>query len=171
MNEVVTILTSASGHSLVKSFRGEELTKQNFSIGNLFQIVEEQVSDLKSLSNVLQKLENGPTHTIIRGSLVDGHAGAVRRTKETFISTPRQWCTIDIYSLAWNVDINDQQAMLAHAIQQLPAEFQSVSFWYHFSSGMGIKSGINAHLWFWLDRPWTDNIVLLLQSMGCRCWQ
>ena len=89
MNEVVTILTSASGHSLVQSFRGPDLTKQNFSIGNLFQIVEEQVSDLNSLSNVLQKLENEPTYTIIRGSLVDGQAGAVRRTKETFISTPR----------------------------------------------------------------------------------
>ena len=69
MNEVVTILTSASGHSLVKSFRGPDLTKQNFSIGNSFQVVEEQVSDLKSLSNVLQRLENEPTNTIIRGSL------------------------------------------------------------------------------------------------------
>ena len=45
MNEVVTVLTSASGHSLVKSFRGPDLTKQNFSIGNSFQVVEEQVSD------------------------------------------------------------------------------------------------------------------------------
>jgi hypothetical protein len=33
MNEVVTILTSASRHSLVKSFCGPDLTKQNFSIG------------------------------------------------------------------------------------------------------------------------------------------
>jgi hypothetical protein len=81
MNEVVTVLTSASVHSLVKSFRGPDLTKQNFSIGNLFQIVEEQVSDLKSLSNVLQRLGNEPTHTIIRGSLVDGQTGPVRRNK------------------------------------------------------------------------------------------
>ena len=88
MNEVVTILTSTSGHSLVKSFRGPDLTKQNFSIGNSFQVVEEQVSDLNSLSNVLQRLENEPTHTIIRGSLVDGQAGTVHRNKETFAATP-----------------------------------------------------------------------------------
>ncbi len=88
MNEVVTILTSASGHSLVKSFRGPDLTKQNFSIGNSFQVVEEQVSDLNSLSNVLQRLENEPTQTIIRGSLVDGQAGTVHRNKETFAATP-----------------------------------------------------------------------------------
>ena len=55
MGEVVTLLTSAAGHALVKSFRGPDLTKQNFSIGNSFQVVEEQVSDLKSLSNVLHK--------------------------------------------------------------------------------------------------------------------
>ena len=64
MNEVLTLLKSTSGHSLVKSFRGPDLTKQNFSIGNSFQVVEEQVSDLNSLSNVLQRLENEPTHTI-----------------------------------------------------------------------------------------------------------
>jgi hypothetical protein len=52
MNEVLTLLKSASGHALVKSFSGSDLTKQNFSIGNSFQVVEEQVSDLKSLSNV-----------------------------------------------------------------------------------------------------------------------
>ena len=38
MNEVVTLLTSAAGHALVKSFRGPDLTKQSFSIGYLFQI-------------------------------------------------------------------------------------------------------------------------------------
>ena len=112
MNEVVTILTSTSGHSLVKSFRGPDLTKQNFSIGNSFQVVDEQVSDLKSLSNVLQRLENEPTHTIIRGSLVDGQAGAVHRNKKTFAATPRQWCMIDIDSLAWDGDSSDQQARL-----------------------------------------------------------
>jgi hypothetical protein len=60
---------------------------------------------------------------------------------------------IDIDSLAWDSDINDQRTMLAHAIQQLPTEFQSVNYWYHFSSSMGIKAGIRVHLWFWLDRP------------------
>jgi hypothetical protein len=63
---------------------------------------------------------------------------------------------IDIDSLEWGGDINDQQAMLAHAIQQLPIEFQSVDCWYHFSSSMGIKPGIRVHLWFWLDRPCSD---------------
>ena len=64
---------------------------------------------------------------------------------------------IDIDSLAWDGDLSDQQAMLSYAIQQLPAEFQAADCWYHFSSSMGIKAGINVHLWFWLERTCSDN--------------
>ena len=56
--------------------------------------------------------------------------------------------------------------MLAHAVQQLPSEFQSVDCWYHFSSSMGIKSGIRVHLWFWLDRPCSD-IEMKAGLSGC----
>ena len=79
------------------------------------------------------------------------------RNKETFTAAPRQWCMIDIDSLAWEGDLSDQQAMLSYAIQQLPAEFQSADCCYHFSSSIGIKSGINVHLWFWLERTCSDN--------------
>ena len=56
--------------------------------------------------------------------------------------------------------------MLAHAVPQLPSEFQSVDCWYHFSSSMGIKSGIRVHLWFWLDRPCSD-IEMKAWLSGC----
>ena len=123
MTEVMTLLTSAIGHVLVKSFSGEELSQQPFSTGKLFDVSEEPVSDLQSLSALLQRLENDPTHTVIRGSLTEGQSSTVSRNKETFIATPRQWCMIDIYSLAWDGDCSDQQAMLSYATQQLPIEF------------------------------------------------
>ena len=72
MNEVITLLTSVSGHSLVKSFSGTDVIQQPFSTGNLFNVSEEPVSDLKSLSTLLYRLEDDPTHTGIRGSLTDG---------------------------------------------------------------------------------------------------
>ena len=157
MSKAITLLQSASGHALVKSFSGEELSQQPFSTGKLFNVSEELVSDLKSLSALLQRLEDHPTYTIIRGSLVDGQNSPVPRNKETFTATPRQWCMIDIDSLAWDGDVSDQQAMLSYTIQQLPVEFQATDCWYHFSSSMGIKSGINVHLWFWLERTCSDN--------------
>jgi hypothetical protein len=72
MNEVMTLLTSVSGHSLLKSFSGTDVIQQPFSTGKLFNVAEEPVSDLQSLSALLQRLENDPKHTVIRGSLVDG---------------------------------------------------------------------------------------------------
>ena len=62
MSEVTTLLTSATGHALVKSFSGEDITPQPFSTGKLFNVSEEPVSDLQSLSALLQRLENDPKH-------------------------------------------------------------------------------------------------------------
>ena len=73
---------------------------------------------------------------------------------------------IDIDSLEWNGDIQEHEAMLTYAIEQLPIEFQSVDCWYHFSSSMGIKSGIRVHLWFWLERPCSDDEMKAWLS-GC----
>ena len=115
MGEVVTILTSVSGHSLVKSFSGTDLTQQPFSTGSVFNVAEEPVSDLQSLSALLQRLENEPTHTVIRCSLTENKSSQVPRNKETFIATPHQWCMVDINSLAWDGDSSDQQAMLSYA--------------------------------------------------------
>ncbi|MDB4031197.1 hypothetical protein N9482_06410 [Planktomarina temperata] len=73
---------------------------------------------------------------------------------------------IDIDSLAWDSDVSDQQEMVSYAIQQLPVEFQTADCWYHFSSSMGIKAGIRVHLWFWLDRPCSDDEMKAWLS-GC----
>ena len=166
MSEVITLLTSVSGHSLVKSFSGTDITPQPFSTGKLFNVSEEPVSDLQSLSALLQRLENDPKHTVIRGSLTDDQSSPVPRNKEAFTATPRQWCMIDIDSLSWDGDTSDQKAMLTYAIQQLPPEFQSADCWYHLSSSMGIKDGVNVHLWFWLERRCSDNELKTWLS-GC----
>ena len=65
MTEVMTLLTSVSGHALVKSFSGPDAIQQPFSTGKLFNVSEEPVSDLKSLSALLLRLRNDPTHTVI----------------------------------------------------------------------------------------------------------
>ena len=47
MNEVITVLTSGSGNQIAKAFIGAEYLQQRFSIGSLFNVAEEQVSDLE----------------------------------------------------------------------------------------------------------------------------
>jgi hypothetical protein len=162
----ITLLTSSHQNSLTKTFSGPDLEVQPFKIGKDFYVSEEPVSDLQSLSELLRRLESEPTQTIIRGSLIEGKTNPVLRNNETFAATARQWCMIDIDSLDWDGDIKDQQAILAHAIKQLPAEFQSADCYYHFSSSMGIKSGIRVHLWFWLDRPCSD-VEMKAWLSGC----
>ena len=90
MGEVITVLTSATGHALVKSFSGEDITPQPFSTGKLFNVSEEPVSDLQSLSALLHRLENDPTHTVIRGSLTDDQSNPVPRKMEYFTATPTE---------------------------------------------------------------------------------
>ena len=123
MSEDITIHTSANHTSLFKTFSGIDLTEQAFATGREFNVTEEPVSNLQSLSKLLQRLESSPTQTIIRGSLIEGKTNIISRNKETFTATSRQWCMIDIDSLAWDGDINDHRAMLSYAIEQLPAEF------------------------------------------------
>ena len=100
MHEVMTLLTSVSGHALVKSFSGTDVTHQPFSISKIFNVSEGGVPDLKSLSGLLHKLENGPAQTIIRGSLVEGKTGAAPCNRDTFAAAPHQCCMIDIDSLS-----------------------------------------------------------------------
>ena len=64
MSEDVTILTSANHTSLVKTFSGPDLKEQSFVIGKDFNVSKEPVSNLQSLSKLLQKLENDPSPTV-----------------------------------------------------------------------------------------------------------
>ena len=65
MSEVMTLLTSVSGHALVKRFIGTDLTLRPFSTGKLFNVSEEPVSDLQSLSALLHRLEDDAIHMVI----------------------------------------------------------------------------------------------------------
>ena len=91
MADSITVLETADGSELGKVFAGIELTPQAFRVASFFNITEEPISDLQSLSKVLQRLENDLTRTIIRGSLIEGQTNPVPRNKETFTATPRQW--------------------------------------------------------------------------------
>ena len=85
----ITLVTSATCNSLTKLFSGPDLKVQPFKIGKDFTVSEAPVSDLQSLSKLLQGLENEPTQTIIRGSLIEGKTHIVSRNKETFAATAR----------------------------------------------------------------------------------
>jgi hypothetical protein len=157
MSDTLTVLTSEIGKHLSKAFRGENYDPCGFNPGSSFAVSEITVTDLETLSDALRSMETEQNQTIIRGTLVDQAPKTARRTKDVFHTKPRQWCMIDIDSLSWDGDLSDKQALLEYAIKKLPPDFHIADCWYHFSSSMGIKAGIRVHLWYWLDRPCSDN--------------
>ncbi|MDU8910060.1 hypothetical protein [Aestuariicoccus sp. MJ-SS9] len=155
MTDRLTVLESTAGIRQSKRFWGTAYTP-SFQVSEKFRVSTLDVSDVKTLGDAVQFLAKQPTKVVIRGHYDGRLDQPVRRRKEHFSAESRQWCMIDIDSLPWDGDLQDQDAMLRYAASQLPAEFQNTDCWYHFSSSMGIKSGIRVHLWYWLERPCSD---------------
>ena len=142
MNDTLTILITATGKYITKAFRGPHYQAVQFNPSSEFLVTQTPVHNLESLAVGISDVETEPTKAIIRGSLIKDPSGLVPRNKDTFASLPRQWCMIDIDSLAWDGAFDTQQALVAHAVQHLPNEFQSSNCWYHFSSSMGTNASI-----------------------------
>ena len=157
MNDTVTIIVSVTNNQIVKSFGGLDHLPLKFSPGSEFLVSQHLVHDLQSLASVIGRLEGDPTKAVIRGLPLLPENEPVARQSQNFSTASRQWCMIDIDSLAWDGDLQDHEAMLEYASFHLPPEFQQADYWYHFSSSMGIKAGIRVHLWYWLARPCSDD--------------
>jgi hypothetical protein len=53
--------------------------------------------------------------------------------------------------------VRDWAIVIRAAIITLPAEFHDASGYWQMTSSAGIKSGIRLRLWYWLDRPISDD--------------
>lgn len=166
MPETLTILTSATGQTLGKSFNGPSLAEGRFAAGGEFHVSEVAVDSLASLSKALVALETRSDQTLIRGKALTVGTAPIRRTQTHFQAVSRQWCMLDIDGLDGLEATSDPIELIKYAVQQLPPEFQSVDLWYQFSSSMGIKPGIRVHLWYWLDRACSDDEMQVWLS-GC----
>ena len=67
MNDTVTIITSATGNQIVKSFGGADYQPLKFSPGSEFLVSQQPVHDLQSLASIIGGLEGDPTKAYIRG--------------------------------------------------------------------------------------------------------
>ena len=156
MSDTVTIITYVTNNQIVKSFHGGDYQPLKFGPGSEFLVSQRPVHDLQSLASVIGGLEGEATKAVLRGLPLLPENEPVARQSQNFSSISHHWCMIDIDSLPWNGDLQDQKAMLEYASSQLPPEFQQADCWYHFSSSMGIKQGIRVHMWYWLERPCSD---------------
>ena len=139
MNDTVTIITSVTNNQIVTSFDGLDHLPLKFSPGSEFLVSRQPVHGLHSLASVIGELEGDLTKAVIRGLPILPENEPVARQSQNFSTTFHHWCMIDIDSLPWDGDLQDQKAMLEYASSQLPPEFQQADCLYHFSSSMGIS--------------------------------
>jgi hypothetical protein len=115
LNDTVTIITSATGNQIVKSFGGPDYQSFKFSPGSEFLASQHPVHDLQSLASVIGGLETEPTKAVLRGLPLLPENEPVARQSQNFSTTSHHWCMIDIDSLPWNGDLHDHKATLAYA--------------------------------------------------------
>jgi hypothetical protein len=175
----VTILSVAPGKLASKRICRDKTTGvieiQNYDAGHLFGVLDQwPVRNIHDLSDLLKALEELPAMLVIRGSPVTSDMARtwVRRTGsgdgENHVGnfrTPdvgRCYVLIDVddYLLPadWTLHQGNVQDVLKLVIQQLPKEFQDVSFHWQLSSsaGVGDPTKVSLHLWFWLITPVPD---------------
>lgn len=124
----------------------------------------EAVSGIDDLAKLIQKFSKEPNRMLIRGEPVPKLFQKIERRKEHFPEPPegRPWLMLDFDDVALPEGISAiDPKSIEFLVSKLPEEFHNVSYFYQFSSSAGIvnpdgkarKSGISAHLFYWLDRP------------------
>lgn len=171
-SSVVTVLTSIASQSkphvappLNKRYYLDadtgKLALVNYQSGYLFDVEEKPVNNIHELASLLSDISRDNRKMIIRGLQKSKKAASKRRTNENF--TEHQEGSFFVMLDFDKVD-TDHNPLTVDAIEsviaKLPEEFQNVTYYYQHSGSAGIlnddgqlfKHGLNAHVFFWLNR-------------------
>lgn len=163
----ITILLAASGHASKQIVRCEDGSIEigGFTAGKWFAYIKRDITDINSLSQILEAVAAIPNGLVIRGSPRSGLEGDKRhrRLKANF-QTPvagDHWILIDFDKTPLPPGLlltHDVGNVCEHLVSLLPPEFHDVSYHWQLSSSAGFTdpSVVSMHLWFWLDRPVPD---------------
>lgn len=161
--DFLTVLTT-TGPLLTKTFKADGTT-DSYDDAKSFTVKEHQVADIHDLSRLLSKLQNAPQRCVIRGKLSANPEpsdieGTIRKTNASFDDCKHHWAMLDIdkYEPGFSDPVADPVGAIGEFLDaaNLP-QFKDCSFHWQLSSSAGIKPGIlKAHVWFWLDEPWSS---------------
>lgn len=165
------VLEAEPGRRCAKVFAPDG--EHPYNAGTHFRLERRPVESIHDVARVLNEIERDSRRMVIRGDVLDEAAakavrfedehehgpawrgGFWRRKGPVFEDTPRHWMMLDLDDNSYACDLlrDPETAILGFVASKLPACFQDVSFYWHLSSGAGIKPGLRAHLWFWLAEP------------------
>lgn len=157
MSETITVLSTEDNHRFCKTFDADG-TKGRITFPIEHTATVGTASGISELSELLRLLECDHSSYIIRGTPKDLEADTCTRRKGDLFEPQagKSWLMFDFDKLQapTDLDVCDPAACAAHAVSQLPSEFQGVSYHYHASGSAGLKPGeVRTHIWFWLSTP------------------
>lgn len=179
-NPVVTVLTAFSNIT-VKRFQLNEsgvLTCIPYGQESHFEHAQHHVANIATLGDLVGQCSRTQNTILIRGQAIPGLYKVSSRRMEKFPepSDGCQWVMLDFddLSLPDGMSPTSREA-IEHIVSKLPAEFHSASYFFQFSSSAGIadqdgtplKTGLNVHLFFWLDRPAPGKILSAYLELHC----
>lgn len=170
----LTILTCQGNKRATKKFVVKEdglIGKAPFSAGIFFTHEEKSISCLEDLGNILESLLDNPKQFVIRGAVKESAEQIVQRKLHepgaAFNPAPRRYVMLDIDKQpcpAYFDAAKNPKEIVKWALEMLPAPFRKASCYYKFSSSQNVPERIGTvppqeismHLWFWCDRPVSD---------------
>lgn len=139
------------------------------------------VSDIEQLGALVTRLSALDDSILIRGQAMDGLGAPVRRRSDNFpeVDPGCSWLMLDFDNLALPDGMDELSVeAIEYAVTKLPPEFLNTTYFYQFSASAGItkpdgsplKTGLNAHLFFYLSQPVQGKRVAAYLSLYClRC--
>lgn len=176
----VTVLTARDGH-MVKSYvldDTDKLITKPYSNESQFWHARYPVDNLEQLGSLVKRLSEKNNAILIRGVLASKIHTTLRRTDENFPEPEAgcRWLMIDFDNIALPDGTNPtSKEAIEYVIRKLPNEFHNASYYYQFSASAGIlqpdgspkKSGLNVHLFFWLDRSVNGKNLAAYLELHC----
>lgn len=138
---------------------------KGYVCGTYFDVEVYPANNLHDLAQVLQYVRQNPRAFIVRGIPIGKERSNVVRRSFGPTATLRSpvdggyWLCFDIDSE--EVDISDGPAtVIPRWVAGKAPQLQEVSFIWQASASWGIKSGLRAHLWYWLEEPRSESQIL-----------
>lgn len=173
MSDRITLLRCGAGLVLTKTHTPDGT--RSYDRPKWFRHAEREIAGLDDLYTLLEGLRTQRDTCVIRGRFIGEERAAAmtdadgdpvyqassrktRRLAGLFRDEPAHWLSLDIDG--WDgasVDpAHRPEAAIAEWIEaHLPYEFHDVSAVWQLSASAGMKPGLRAHLWYWMDQPAT----------------
>lgn len=159
-SDKVTVLQAAPGFTTAKVIRPDGV--QQYNAGEWFAVNSVDVSDIYDLAALLEEVGQPENRMlVIRGELLPGKTAPVQRRKTWFGAAARRWICLDFDSVEVDGDATrDPEGVACEVVERyLPDRFSGPTFYFQYSSRacLGGDRRARLHVWFWLDRPVSDD--------------